>query len=255
MSPSASLTWVGHATAVIEVDGFRVLTDPLLCRRVAHLRRRVGTPTSRDAEADVVVISHAHMDHLHPRSLRKIARDVPTVAPRGTARLLRRAGRRRIIEVAPGDEVTVGPARLVATEAAHEGSRRPLSRVRATPVGFLIDIDGYRTYFAGDTDLFDGMAALAPADLALIPIGGWGSFLGEGHLTPQRAVRAAELVGARTVVPIHWGTYAPENFRRRPPRWLARPGAEFEQALKESHDAIDARVISPGTTISVSRNG
>jgi L-ascorbate metabolism protein UlaG (beta-lactamase superfamily) len=251
VSPAASLTWVGHATAVIDVDGFRVLTDPLLCRRVAHLRRRVGHSEPRDAEIDIVVISHAHMDHLHPRSLRKVAADVPTVAPRGTAALLRRSGRREIIEVGAGEEVHIGRARLVATPAVHPAGRGPFSRVAAEPVGFLVDIGGHRTYFAGDTGLFDGMGSLGPVDLALLPIWGWGPSLGAGHLDPQRAVRAAELVGARLVVPIHWGTFAPEDLRRGPPRWLARPAADFERALERSPHRIESRVIAPGTTIPV----
>ncbi len=79
-----SVTWVGHATAVVESGGVRVMTDPLLRRRVAHLRRRVP-PARPDVGGgvDVVLISHAHMDHLHTPSLRAIAPDVPVVAPRG----------------------------------------------------------------------------------------------------------------------------------------------------------------------------
>jgi L-ascorbate metabolism protein UlaG (beta-lactamase superfamily) len=243
MTSAASLTWIGHATTLLEVSGFRVLTDPLLRRRVAHLRRREG-PDPATPAADVVVLSHAHMDHLHIPSLRRLPAAVPVVAPRGTTRLLRRAGRREIIEVTVGDRIEVGSATITVTPAEHPGGRGPHSRVVVDPIGFVIEIARHRTYFAGDTDLFDEMAALGPVDLALLPIWGWGPSIGVGHLDPERAVEAAERVRPGLVVPIHWGTFAPEDLRRRSPRWLAAPAAQFERALGRSD--VAARLLRPG---------
>jgi L-ascorbate metabolism protein UlaG (beta-lactamase superfamily) len=243
MTADASLTWIGHATTLLERSGFRVLTDPLLRRRVAHLRRRQG-PDPATPEVDVVILSHAHMDHLHVPSLRRLAADTPVIAPRGTARLLRRAGRREIIEVTVGDRVDVGHATVTVLPADHPGGRGPHSRIAAEPVGFVIEIAGHRTYFAGDTDLFDEMADLGPVDLALLPIWGWGPSIGVGHLDPERAVEAAERIRPGLVVPIHWGTFAPEDLRRRPPAWLGTPAEQFERALGSSD--LTARVLRPG---------
>ena len=86
-------------------------------------------------------------------------------------------------------------------------------------------------YFPGDTDLFEEMEALDAIDVALLPIGGWGESVGEGHLDPRRAVRATELVQPRLVVPIHWGTYSPIRVPHRPPRWLGDPVARFESEM------------------------
>ncbi len=246
MTDARSLTWIGHATALVDVGGRRVLTDPLLRRRVAHLRRRTGdAPAVPDV--DLVLLSHAHMDHLHVPSLRSLPPEVPVVAPRGTARLLRRAGRRRVVEVTAGDHVDVDGVSLTVTPAAHPSGRGPHSRVDADPVGYVIDIDGHRTYFAGDTDLFDEMSSLGPVDLALVPIWGWGPTIGVGHLDPERAVEAAERIRPGLVVPIHWGTFAPEDLRRRPPDWLERPARAFERAVADTE--VAARVLPPGAEI------
>lgn len=247
-SASRSLTWIGHASALLDVGGRRVLTDPLLRRRVAHLRRRVGdVPDVPDV--DLVLVSHAHMDHLHVPSLRRLPNDVPVVGPRGTAPLLRRAGCRRIVEVDVGERLDVDGIELTVTPAVHPAGRGPHSRVDAEPVGYVIDIDGHRTYFAGDTDLFDEMSSLGPVDLALLPIWGWGPSIGVGHLDPERAVEAAARVRPGLVVPIHWGTYSPEDLRRRPPGWLARPATEFEQAVADSD--VRAQLVRPGGSLGI----
>jgi L-ascorbate metabolism protein UlaG (beta-lactamase superfamily) len=254
MNSSASLTWVGHATTVIDVGGHRVLTDPLLRRRVAHLRRRVGRPSPADADVDLVLISHAHMDHLHVPSLRRVRADAPVVAPRGTARLLARAGRREVIEVVAGDRIEVGSASITVTPAVHPGGRGTHSRIVAEPVGYVVEVDGHRTYFAGDTDLFDEMGELGPVDLALLPIWGWGPSIGVGHLDPDRAVEAAARIAPGLVVPIHWGTFAPEDFRRRPPSWLGEPARAFSRAV-DRVGGPPTSVVEPGTTLSLDDPG
>lgn len=249
-----TLTWVGHATALIDVAGHRVLTDPLLRRRVAHLRRRIGTVDPAVAvDVDLVLISHAHMDHLDIPSLCRIPPKVPVVAPRGTARLLRRAGRRRVVEVAVGDRVDLGQARIDVVPASHPGGRGPHSRVDASPVGYVVEVAGHRTYFAGDTSLFDEMADLASIDLALLPIWGWGRTIGVGHLDPEQAVEAAAIIGPGVVVPVHWGTFSPEDLRRRPPGWLTEPGDEYVQALERRAPHLASSVLRPGESLVLPR--
>lgn len=242
--PSRRLIWVGHATALVEIDGFRVVTDPLLRRRVVHLRRRFDIPVTA-IEADLIAISHAHMDHLHVPSLRMLDRATPVVTPRGTASLLRGAGFRHVVEVVPGDRVEVGRAVLDVTPAIHKTGRGPHRRIESPALGYVIEVGGFRTYFAGDTDLFDEMGGLEDIDLALLPIWGWGSSIGVGHLDPERAAIAAELIRPGLVVPVHWGTYAPEDLRRRPPAWLDQPARDFETLMSRA-GTTPVIVLQPG---------
>src|SRR6476469_3098837 len=104
MQPEVTITWVGHATVLLEVDSFRVLTDPILTSRVVHLRRRVPLPTIDPV--DVVLISHLHMDHLHLRSLKAVTHGARVIAPAGAARLFRSLDLASLEEVVAGDAVT-----------------------------------------------------------------------------------------------------------------------------------------------------
>jgi L-ascorbate metabolism protein UlaG (beta-lactamase superfamily) len=246
--------WVGHASTLIEVGGQRVLTDPLLTRRVAHLRRRRALPTPDVADVDTVLLSHAHLDHLHLPSLRRLHRNTRMVTPVGTGRLLTAAGFVDVTEVRIGDLVELGGSGVTAevVPAAHKHGRGPHSRVSAQPVGYVVTGEGRRVYFPGDTDLFDGMAALEDIDVALLPIWGWGSSLGTGHLDPTRAASATGLIRPGIVVPIHWGTYAPEDARRRLPRWFDSPPDQFEHALAEAGLSGHLHLLQPGDSVTVS---
>jgi len=138
-------------------------------------------------DVDAVLISHAHHDHLDLPTLELLGTGMRIVAPRGTGALLRRRGFEQVDEVEPGGEVSVGALVIRATEAAHRGGRGP-GTPDSPALGYEINDEGRRAYFAGDTDLFDGMADLAPGlDLALLPIAGWGDSVGAGHLDPERA--------------------------------------------------------------------
>jgi L-ascorbate metabolism protein UlaG (beta-lactamase superfamily) len=174
-APQASrITYVGHATILVEAGGTRVLTDPVLRSRLGHLRRIVPVgPLPRLGPTDLVLISHAHRDHLDLPSLRRLAPAVPIVVPRGQARLARRAGFEDVREVEVGELVTIGALEVLATPAEHDGRRWPLGS-SAPALGYVIQ-GGGRTYFAGDTDLFEGMGELGSGlDLALLPVAGWG---------------------------------------------------------------------------------
>ncbi len=245
--------WVGHASALVEVGGQRILTDPLLTRRVAHLRRRRPVPTPDVADVGTVLLSHAHLDHLHLPSLRRIRPDARIITPFGTGRLLRSAGFGDVTEVRVGDTVDLdGP--MVTAEvvpAAHKHGRGPHSRVTAPPVGYVVTGEGSRVYFPGDTDLFDDMALLGDIDIALLPIWGWGSSLGTGHLDPSRAATATGLIRPGIVVPIHWGTYAPEDGRRRLPTWFDSPPEQFETALADAGLADRLHLLEPGESVTV----
>ncbi|WP_330241574.1 MBL fold metallo-hydrolase [Streptomyces sp. NBC_00525] len=228
------ITWWGHATCTIEDSGVRLLTDPLFARRFAHLRRRRGALPGPDAAvADVVLISHLHSDHLHLPSLARVAPGARVVVPRGSVRsvpglrLLRRARGLRITEVLAGDEVRVGGVRVRAVPALHDGRRLPVGPHRSPALGYVVE-GSARTYFAGDTGLFDDMArVVGPVDVALLPVGGWGPYLGHGHLDAGRAAQALARLRPRAAVPVHYGTYWPIGMDGVRPHEFHAPGEEF----------------------------
>ncbi len=245
------VTYVGHATVLAELDGVRLITDPVLRARVGPLRRHGDPPPPGVTEdLDAVLISHLHHDHADLPSLRRIDRDVPVLAAPGSKKLLERQGFAAVAELAPGESSRVGEVIVTAVEARHPAGGR-LER-RSEAVGFLL-AGRRRVYFAGDTDLFDGMAELAPGlDLALLPIWGWGTSIGPGHLDPERAARAAALLSPRIAVPIHWGTLYPLGLARLRPGPLRAPPREFAEWMRALAPQVEARVLSPGEATSLS---
>ncbi len=223
----------------------RLLTDPLLRQRVVHLRRVRDVDVEPLAGVDAVLVSHLHFDHLHIPSLVRLGRNVSLVVPRGAGRLARRRGFRSVTELGVGEELDVGALRIRGTHAVHDPRRLPFG-ARADPLGFLIQ--GTRSvYFAGDTDVFDEMSELAPVDVALLPIWGWGPSLGPGHMSPPEAAEAARLLRASVAIPIHWGTYFPlQSARHGKPAFLDRPADEFLAAMNARAPEIEVRVLHPG---------
>ncbi|HKF80103.1 MAG TPA: MBL fold metallo-hydrolase [Thermoleophilaceae bacterium] len=242
------ILFVGHATTLVEIAGTRFLTDPLLRSRVAHLRRIVPFPAGcRVTDPDAVLISHAHLDHLDLPSLRRLSPSARVVLPRGRAALARRAGLHEVIEVEAGDRVRIGRTDVLATPARHSGRRFPLGRATQA-LGYLME-DPQRVYFAGDTDIFDGMRDLAgQLDLALLPVSGWGRRLPSGHLDPERAARAAALLRPRYAVPIHWGTHLAPRAR---PSSSERPAHEFARLTSSRAPDVEVRVLRPGEDLSI----
>jgi len=239
--------YIGHATVLIELDGVRLLTDPLLRDRVAHLRR-VGSLEGPAPQVDAVLLSHGHYDHLDAPSLRMLGESTRVILPRG---LVPRVRGLDAVGVDEGDELSLGPVTIRATHAEHDGGRPPFGEGPA--LGYAI-LGSSRVFFAGDTDLFDGMDGLvADLDLALIPIWGWGATLGRGkHLDPERAAEAVRRLAPRTAVPIHWGTYRPFHRRARA-AFLTEPAEAFRRAAARVAPGVEIRVLRPGEELSVSR--
>lgn len=259
------ITWWGHATCTVEDSGVRVLTDPLFARRLAHLRRRRGdVPPPEAAVADAVLVSHLHSDHLHLPSLAKLAPGTRLIVPRGAMRAVpglrrldadRRTGGLRITEVDAGDEVAIGPLRVRAVPAYHDGRRLPVGPQRSPALGYVITGER-RTYFAGDTGLFDEMAdVVGPVDVALLPVGGWGPHLGHGHLNADRAAEALARLDPGAAVPVHYGTFWPIGLDGVRPHEFHSPGDEFvRQAARRApgvavHRLRHGESVRPGAAL------
>ena len=246
MPPPAAITWIGHASVLIDLDGTRVLTDPVLRDRVGALQR-VAPPAAPGAadDIDVVLLSHLHADHADVPTLRRLGQRRPRViTPSGAVAWLRERGIENISAVRVGEELSVGSVRVTATPAVHDGRRRPLG-AEAVPVGYVVR--GSRSaYFAGDTDLFEAMSHLAGTiDVALLPVWGWGRTLGSGHLDPERAAEAAARIAPRIAIPIHWGTLAPAWPYPRPKDPTA-PARAFAASAARLAPGVEVRVLQPG---------
>ena len=245
---SARLRYVGHATVLVELDGVRLLTDPLLRRRVAHLRRTKRVDLAPLRELDAVLVSHAHHDHLDLPSLERLGRELPVIVPRGLAPLLRKRRFEQVFEIGEGEEVTIGGLTLRATHADHSATRTFSRGLAGQAVGYAL-LGSRRIYFAGDTDLFEEMDGLVDGlDVALIPIWGWGPSLGRGkHLDPKRAAEAIRLLRPRIAVPIHWGTYRPIHLGVfDEPAFLRWPAEVFARATADVAPDVEVRVLKPG---------
>jgi L-ascorbate metabolism protein UlaG (beta-lactamase superfamily) len=249
------ITWLGHATLLLEIGGVRLLTDPLLRDRVGHLRRHAPAPPPELTEGiDAVLVSHLHLDHLDVASLRRLGRRVPVLVPSGGGGLLRRLGFAHTTELRVGEEARIAGAQVRAVPAVHDGRRHPLAPL-SEAIGFVV-AGAHRVYFAGDTDLFDEMArATGPLDVALLPVWGWGPSLGPGHMDPLGAARAAALLRPRIAVPIHWGTFFPIGLAGRRGNALVEPPLDFARHAAELAPEVEARILAPGETLVLATPG
>lgn len=240
------LIYVGHATVLLELNGLRILTDPVLRSKVGPLRRQGPVPGRAVAEhLDAVLISHLHYDHVDRRSLRRIRSGTPVLAPPGAGGFLERCEFTAVTELAPGQSSAIDGVQISAIEARHSHGRSPVTR-GSKAIGF--HLSGTRVvYFAGDTDLFEGMRELAGnLDLALLPVWGWGSAVGPGHLNPERAALAAAMLLPRIAVPIHWGTFFPLGLARLRPHYLTAPPRDFARWCARLAPEVEARILAPG---------
>jgi L-ascorbate metabolism protein UlaG (beta-lactamase superfamily) len=254
---TTSVTWWGHSTVWLDDSGVSLLTDPVLTDRVAHLKRMAGPTPRLPAAPDAVLLSHLHADHFHLASLRLVPGSPALIVPRGAAAFVAKtlgpSYASRCVELAPGEDTTIGAVRVRAVPAAHDGGRGPWSRERALAVGYVVE-GASRTWHAGDTGLFDEMAEIGPLDLALIPVGGWGPTLdAHGHLDPADAAEAVRRVKAAWAVPVHYGTLWPIGLSRLRPHMFAAPGGRFAELAERTSPDTRVRVLSQGETLTVGR--
>jgi len=222
-APSSGLriTWLGHSTLLLELDGHRILTDPVWGERTSPLTwigpsRWYAPPLPLDQlpPVDAVLISHDHYDHLDYPTITKLAdADTKFLAPLGVAEHLVYWGvpDSRIVELDWWDETTIGGLRIVCTPARHASGRTPFDQNETLWASYALVGPTHRVWFSGDTGLFPGLSVigerLGPFDLTMIEAGAYGAAWPDWHLGPEQAVRAHEMVRGRVLLPVHWGLF------------------------------------------------
>ncbi|MCA9651944.1 MAG: MBL fold metallo-hydrolase, partial [Myxococcales bacterium] len=215
------ITWLGHSTLLVEIDGHRILTDPVWGERASPLTwigpQRWYAPPLPLAELprlDAVVLSHDHYDHLdYPTIVAMKDWDTTFIAPLGVGAHLAYWGvpEERIVELDWWQEHALGDLRLVATPARHASGRQLLDQDRTLWAGYALQGPDHRVFFSGDTGLFPAMREigerLGPFDVAMIEVGAYGQAWPDWHLGPEQALRAHRMTKGDLFVPIHWGLW------------------------------------------------
>lgn len=242
------VTWLGHASALVELAGERILCDPLGRRRVRPHR-----------DASAVLITHAHVDHLNRWTLRELDRDTRVVVPRGAAPVIADLGFANVREVEPGDQIEVGGVDVTCVPTRHDAGRWRKGD-SPTCTGYVLSSGGFDVHHAGDVDMsdfsvFDAIGRQFDLDVTLLPIGGllpvwyyrWRRrALDRGvHIDPDTALHIFERLGARRLVPVHWGTV---NLRLGPP---SMPGRRLVKVAEESGVGERVQVLGHGEAVAL----
>lgn len=216
------VTWLGHSTSLIELDGFRVLTDPIWSERASPLtwigpRRWYAPPVPLEElpKLDAVVISHDHYDHLDYRTLLAMKDwDTTFIVPLGVGAHLASWGipETHIVELDWWERTRVGGLEVVLTPARHASGRTGLDKDATLWAGFALLGPQHRAYYSGDTGLFPAMKdigeRLGPFDVTLIEVGQYNRAWPDWHIGPEQAVLAHQWVRGRVLLPVHWGLFA-----------------------------------------------
>ncbi len=240
--------WIGHSTTWLDIDGFTILTDPVFSDRVGLNVGPVTIGIKRLVEPavrmktlprpDLILLSHAHMDHFDIPSLRRLEGASTVVTAAKTSDLLRPDRYARVAELAWNEETQVGPALVKAIQVKHWGARMRNDTYRGYNA-YLIEVNGRRILFGGDTaftDSFRQVRSSRPVDLAILPIGAYNPWISV-HCNPEQALAMAGDAGADCVLPVHHRTF---ELSSEP---LAEPMERILEAAGSSTDRIVCRQI------------
>lgn len=211
-----SAIWIGHATVLLRVGGRTILTDPVFSNRVGiglglctagPLRHVAPALTIRELPPiDLILISHAHFDHLDRPSLDRLPKHIPVIAPHNTADLIRDLGFRGVAELRWGESATLDSLKITSQPVAHWGARTLYDQHRGFSA-FLIESPRRRILYGGDTAFGEHFRALGKVDLAILGIGGYNPYIA-AHASPEQAWHMANHVRADYVLPIHHSTFS-----------------------------------------------
>jgi L-ascorbate metabolism protein UlaG (beta-lactamase superfamily) len=211
-----ALTWIGHATFLLQLGGKSALIDPVMSQRLSAVVQRNVAPGLAWAalpKIDVVFITHNHRDHMDLPTLKRLGPDPVYVVPRGLGASFQRAGFRRVVEMDWWQEEEIEGLRVTFVPSQH-WSRRGLTDTNATWWGgFVIERGGLRVYHSGDTAWFEGFSLIGERcgeiHASMLPIGAYAPrwFMRTQHMDPGDAVRAFSALGASKFVAMHWGTF------------------------------------------------
>jgi L-ascorbate metabolism protein UlaG (beta-lactamase superfamily) len=206
------VTWIGHASFLIQTQGQNLLIDPNWARwlKVIKRVRHPGLALHELPNIDLVLVTHAHFDHLDRKTLRRIASDQPIVVPFEVGNLVHDLGFHTVHELHHWETHEHGPLRITFTPAHHWGARVLHDSHRGFG-GFVIEAAGRTIYHCGDTAFFEGFGEIGrrhPIDVALLPIGAYDPPSGrEVHMNPEEALDAFVALGAKRMVPMHYGSF------------------------------------------------
>jgi len=244
-APHPTLTWVGHATYLVQLGGRSLLIDPIFAMRIATVPRN-GPPGLAPADLpkiDVVVITHNHRDHMDAASLLRLGPVPVYVVPQGLGEWFRRAGLPRVVEMSWWEQREVEGFEITFVPSQHWSRRGLLDENTSLWGRYVIAREGVRVYHSGDTAWFDGFAEIGrragPIDAAMLPIGAYEPrwFMRTQHIDPIEAVAAFEALGAKRFVAMHWGTYKlTDEDLLEPPQvlrehWIERGLAEDRRSI------------------------
>jgi L-ascorbate metabolism protein UlaG (beta-lactamase superfamily) len=210
------ITWAGHASTIVQLDGKTVLLDPVWSPKIGGVIRRLGAPGipwENLPKVDAVLVSHNHYDHLDVPTLKRLPADTPIVVPAGNGRLLRRKGFAHVQELEWWQTAVVEGLKLHLVPAHHWSRRVPWDQDRSLWGGWVVEGKAQTAYFAGDTaygPFFGDIARRHPRlDVAMMPIGAYAPrhYNGCNHVDPEESLQAFQDVGANVMVPVHWGTF------------------------------------------------
>ena len=209
--PHNAITFWGHSTCYIDVDGVGIVTDPVLVKSYSPWhRRKVPAPLpSAYADASFVLISHGHRDHLNPKTLSWFPKTATVLCAEPSAKTIEKLGL-RVQVMKPGDSCTFRGGSIVAVPAHHPGGRNSLkARADGRALGFIIRTPGETLYYSGDTEYFSGLNDIGETyhpGIAILNV--------NGHLKADNAVRAFRALGAPRVIAIHFGAYGGPTAKR-----------------------------------------